>query len=62
MGVSDVGELHDGNPPPCSRLPCCVCPSPSSQPVEEGAIEQQRQHSSRAAHSSCVCVPWHSDA
>lgn len=22
MGVSEAGELHDGNPPRCSRLLC----------------------------------------
>lgn len=58
MGVSDAGELHDGNPPPCGRLPYCVCPStsPSNQPV----IEEGESSSSSAAEQGtaavCVCV------
>lgn len=31
MGVSDAGELHDSNPPPCSRL---LCMTQSRQPTE----------------------------
>lgn len=54
MGVSDAGELHDGNPPPCSRL---LCMTQSRQPAHRGGRKRAAAQRSAAeqGHSRCMC-------
>lgn len=47
MGVSDAGELHDGNPPPCSRLLCMTQP-PATKHIEGG----------KGSNSAAAAAAW----
>lgn len=62
MGVSDAGELHDGNPPPCSRLLCMTQPQQRAhRGGGRGAIVPAAARAHSRAQQAVVYVPWHPD-
>lgn len=57
MGVSDAGELHDGNPPPCSRLLCMTQPQQQAHRGGGGSNSAAAAAWAEQGIASCI-VPW----